>query len=79
METLTQDYDLVIYDLPHFFDSTDLSFISTQTDGLLLVVGILKTSESTVKKAIAEIERLKLPFLGAIANHLKEPSIVTLF
>ncbi|GFE70862.1 polysaccharide biosynthesis tyrosine autokinase [Chroococcus sp. FPU101] len=74
MERLNQEYDLVIYDLPHFFDSTDISFMTTQTNGLLLVVDVFKTSQSLVKKAISEINRLKLPFLGTVANHSKEPS-----
>ncbi|PSF39431.1 lipopolysaccharide biosynthesis protein [Aphanothece hegewaldii CCALA 016] len=78
MGQLEQEYDLVIYDLPHFFDSTDIRFISTQTNGLLLVVGVFQTSQSLVKKAMNEINRLKLPFLGVVANHLKEQSLTTL-
>ena len=74
MMRLNQEYDLVIYDLPHFFDSTDISFMTTQTNGLLLVVDVFKTSQSLVKKAIGEINRLKLPFLGTVANHSNEPS-----
>ena len=77
MGKLEQEYDLVIGDLTHFFDSTDISFITAQTDGLLLVVGVFKTAQALVKKAMNEINRLKLPFIGAVANHLKERSIAT--
>lgn len=79
MAKLEQEYDLVIYDLPHFFDSADISFLATQTNGILMVVGVLQTSQSLVFKAINEINRLKLPFLGVVANHLQEPSTATWF
>lgn len=66
-------YDLIIYDAPHFYESTDIGFLGAQTDGILMVVGIGKTPPSLVTQAMAEINKLRLPILGVIANHPSPP------
>ena len=63
-----KNFDLVIYDLPHFHDTTDVYFISACTDGMLMVIGVKKTSQSSTKKALAKADDLQFPILGAIAN-----------
>ena len=70
MEELAKTYDLVIYDTPPFFLSSDLKFIAKQTDGIVFVATVKKTSQSLVKKAVKEIKSLNLPLLGAVANNL---------
>ncbi|MDJ0845737.1 GumC family protein [Crocosphaera sp.] len=69
MEELANIYDLVIYDAPPFFLSSDLKFIAKQTDGMVLVATTKKTPQSLFKKAVKEIQSLNLPLLGAVANH----------
>jgi polysaccharide biosynthesis transport protein len=69
MEELNANYDLVIYDCPKFLDSTDSSFIAAHTDGILMVVGIGKTRQSLVQKAVKQIETFNLNVLGVVANH----------
>lgn len=69
MEELGKTYDLVIYDTPPFFLSSDVKFMAKQTDGIILVATIQKTPESLLKKAVKEIKTLNLPLLGAVANH----------
>ncbi|MGF1478679.1 MAG: GumC family protein [Cyanophyceae cyanobacterium] len=68
METLQAQYDLVIYDPPHFFDSTGINFLAARTDGILLVLEIAKTSRSLVKKAVEQINAFRLPVLGVVTN-----------
>ena len=63
-----EKFDLVIYDLPHFHQTTDVYFISACTDGMILVIGVKKTSQSSTKKALAKADDLQFPILGAIAN-----------
>ena len=63
-----ENFDLVIYDLPHFHQTTDVYFISACTDGMILVIGVNKTSQSSTKEALAKAEDLQFPILGAIAN-----------
>ncbi|ACB50818.1 putative lipopolysaccharide biosynthesis [Crocosphaera subtropica ATCC 51142] len=69
MEELGKTYDLVIYDTPPFFLSSDIKFMAKQTDGIILVATIQKTSQSLLKRAVKEIRALNLPLLGAVANH----------
>ena len=68
MEELAKTYDLVIYDTPPFFLSSDMKFIAKQTNGIILVATLQKTSQSLLKKAVKEIKSLNLPLLGAVAN-----------
>ena len=70
MENLSSNYDLVIYDAPHFLNSPDVSFLAAQTDGIVMVVGIEKTRRSLVKEAIDQINSFRLTNLGVVANHL---------
>ena len=70
MEDLSVDYDLIIYDSPHFLDTPDVSFLAAQTDGIVIVVGVKKTRQSLVKEAVNQINAFRLPTLGIVANHL---------
>lgn len=74
METLSEkfqdQYDLVIYDAPHFFETTDINFLIDQTDGVLMVVKLNKTSQKQVKKAVEQIQNLDLPALGVVVNNV---------
>ena len=63
-----ENFDLVIYDLPHFHQTTDVYFISACTDGMIMVIGVNKTSQSSTKEALAKADDLQFPILGAIAN-----------
>jgi capsular exopolysaccharide synthesis family protein len=72
MEELHSTFDLVIYDAPKFLDSTDSSFIAAHTDGILMVVGVTKTSQSLVRQAVDRINTFHLNNLGIVANHLKK-------
>ena len=69
MKEWAADYDFVIYDAPHFLDTPDVSFLTAQTDGIVLVVGVKKTRQSLVKEAINQISAFRLPTLGIVANH----------
>jgi capsular exopolysaccharide synthesis family protein len=68
MKELKARYDLIIYDAPHVLDSAASRFLAANTDGLLMVVGIGKTRQSLVKKAIEQMQRLRVPVLGMVAN-----------
>ena len=72
MESLNQkfqsDYDLVIYDPPHFLDSGDISFLIDNTDGVLMVAKIAKTAQSQIKQALERINTFNLPSVGVVAT-----------
>ena len=71
MSELQERFDLVIYDLPHFNETTDVYFMTSCTDGMLLVVGVNKTKHSSAKKVLKKATDLRLPLLGAIANFVE--------
>jgi Mrp family chromosome partitioning ATPase len=71
MSELQERFDLVIYDLPHFNETTDVYFMTSCTDGMLLVVGVNKTKQSSAKKVLKKASDLRLPLLGAIANFVE--------
>ena len=71
MSELQERFDLVIYDLPHFNETTDVYFMTSCTDGMLLVVGVNKTKQSSTKKVLKKATDLRLPLLGAIANFVE--------
>jgi succinoglycan biosynthesis transport protein ExoP len=71
METFQATFDLVVYDTPHLFDLLDANFIATNTDGLLLVVGVHKTKQSIANKVLEQINTYRLPSLGVVVNYVK--------
>ena len=71
MSELQERFDLVIYELPHFNETTDVYFMTSCTDGMLLVVGVNKTKQSSAKKVLKKASDLRLPLLGVIANFVE--------
>ncbi|HAC62146.1 MAG TPA: lipopolysaccharide biosynthesis protein [Cyanothece sp. UBA12306] len=70
LEELPKSYDLVVYDVPHFFDNPDIKFIGLNVDGILMVVTVQKTPQSLAKKAVKSMKELNLPLIGLVANNL---------
>ncbi|MBW4618448.1 MAG: AAA family ATPase [Cyanosarcina radialis HA8281-LM2] len=70
MGELEKTFDLVIYDLPHLTDTIDTNFLAANTDGILMVVGLQKTSRSAVLEAIERLQAFRLPLLGIVANQV---------
>ncbi len=72
MKNLENKFDLIIYDLPHFYDSSDVSFIASNTDGVILVVAVNKTPASLVMRAGEELKEFSIPLLGVVVNNLSD-------
>ncbi|MEY2984965.1 MAG: hypothetical protein RLZZ568_1582 [Cyanobacteriota bacterium] len=68
MTELQARYDLVLYDLNHFMDNTDVYNIAAETDGMVLVIAKEKTPKSQAIQAAQKASDLRLPVLGIIAN-----------
>jgi len=68
MSEFQASYDLVLYDLPSFFTSSDLYFIASHTDGLIFTVGIKKTPQHKTRQAVQKANELSLPVIGVITN-----------
>ncbi|MGL5509821.1 MAG: polysaccharide biosynthesis tyrosine autokinase, partial [Microcoleaceae cyanobacterium] len=72
MEELQATYDLVIYDTPQLHDLLDGNFIASNTDGVLLVVGVDKTKVTSVMKVLSQLEKYSISCLGAVATNFKK-------
>lgn len=72
MEEFQATFDLVIYDTSDLTNFRDANFLATHTDGILMVVAISKTSRSSVKKVMEQLNTFRLPTLGVVANHVKK-------
>ncbi|MBD2254568.1 GumC family protein [Nostoc parmelioides] len=68
MTDFENNYDLVIYDAPHFFGLSDVSVISPYTDGVLMVVRVGKTDASEIEQALDYLKILPLNILGVVSN-----------
>lgn len=61
-------FDLVIYDTPHLQNHADANFLSVNTDGLLMVVGMGKTRQSDFSKGLTDLQLARIPILGFVSN-----------
>lgn len=70
MNSLARQYDLVIYNTPMFLESSDISCLTSNTDGILMVIRLKSTSQSIVRQAFGKINSFNLPILGFVATYL---------
>ncbi|MEB3174118.1 MAG: lipopolysaccharide biosynthesis protein [Cyanobacteriota bacterium] len=68
MAEFQASYDLVLYDLPSFFVTTDLYFIASHTDGLIFTVSLQKTPLNKAVQAVKKAQELRLPVIGILTN-----------
>lgn len=67
LQTLTQKYDLVLYNAP-LLSAPDTPFLLKRTDGVCLVVRLNHTAQSATYQALATVQKFELPVLGVIAT-----------
>jgi polysaccharide biosynthesis transport protein len=72
MEQLHHMYDLVVYDSTHLQGNSGANFLAVNADGMVLVVGIKKTSRSLFLKAIDRIRGANITILGMVANFAED-------
>ena len=66
LDSISQDYSLILYDSSGFLESYDLSILADRTQGIILVVRLRGTSHSSLKKAVARINKYQLKLLGFV-------------
>ena len=67
LKTLTQKYDLVIYNAP-LLTAPDTPFLLNRTDGICLIVRLKYTSQSQTHQALTTVEKFQISVLGVIAT-----------
>lgn len=69
------EFDLIIYDTPPLLGLADANLLATNTNGILLVVGIGQTERSEFKQALEGLQSAGTPILGIVANRATDYTI----
>lgn len=69
LERLSEDA-VVLIDAPPLLPVTDAAILARSTDGALVVAGAGKTSIDELVKAVASLEKVSAPLLGAVLNRV---------
>lgn len=72
MKFFEETYDLVIYDTPPLIGMVDAKLIASETDGIIMVVGLDKTKGSTLNEAMEVLKNSSIVVFGVIANGSKD-------
>jgi non-specific protein-tyrosine kinase len=68
--SLSDHADIVIFDSPPVLAVTDAAVLSSQVDGVLVVVDAGKTKEQALANAVAELQKANANVLGIALNRL---------
>ncbi|MGJ3251809.1 MAG: GumC family protein [Elainellaceae cyanobacterium] len=81
MQTLSERiqgaFDLVIYDTPPLIGFADSFLTASQSQGLLMVVGLEKIKRAQLEQGVEEIKVAGIPVLGIVANRSEEQAITS--
>lgn len=65
---IQKDYDRVLFDCPPVLGLADAPILSTNVDGVLLVVGASEVDREAIQKAKESLEKVRVPIVGVILN-----------
>jgi len=68
---LREEYDRVLFDLPPVLGISDASILSSNTDGVLFVLGANEVDREAVQRAKESLEKVKARILGLVLNKVK--------
>jgi capsular exopolysaccharide synthesis family protein len=68
LETLRDEYDIIIVDTPPLLPVTDAAVVATNADGAVLVARWGKTSQARIKMALASLRAVDSRVLGCVLN-----------
>lgn len=71
MTQLRNHYDLVLMDLPPINGLTDPLVVATHLDGLVLVVGLDRTTRENLKTSLESLSYNRSRFIGAVCNMVR--------
>ncbi|SOC38477.1 CpsD/CapB family tyrosine-protein kinase [Ureibacillus acetophenoni] len=74
LETVVQEFDIVIFDAPPVLSVSDALILSNKCDGTLLIVNSGAVDKSDVVKAKASLQASQATILGAVLNNFKLPN-----
>jgi len=68
---IQKEYDKVLFDCPPVLGLADAPILSTNVDGVLLVVGASEVDRQAVQKAKESLEKVRAHILGVILNKVE--------
>lgn len=68
---LQEEYDRVVFDSPPLLGIADASILSSNVDGILLVLGANQVGREAAQKAKESLEKVKAHILGVVLNKVK--------
>lgn len=71
LETLKDDYDVLLIDAPPIIAVTDPSILASMVDGVILVVRSAKAKRDAVQHAVEQLKRVEAPLLGVLLNGIQ--------
>jgi len=71
IDILKQRFDIVLVDTPPLLEDPDATFLSSISDGVILVVKAGNLSVKAIKEASIGIKEVNAKILGAVLNHVK--------
>jgi capsular exopolysaccharide synthesis family protein len=75
VDSLEQEWDMVVWDSPPIVAVTDASMISAEIDAIAIVVKAGQTERSAVDNALDMLKNVKAPLIGAILNGASQDSL----
>jgi capsular exopolysaccharide synthesis family protein len=63
-----ETFDLIIYDTPPLVGLADSPLVASQSQGMLMVIGLEKVKRFQVEQALEELRVSGIPVLGVVAN-----------
>lgn len=69
IETVSQRFDIVIFDSPPVMSVTDPVILASRANGVILMVKAGVTSKEVIKRAIWHLREVNAHILGAVLNH----------
>jgi len=68
IETLEQDWDIILLDSPPMVAVTDATIISREIDAMILVVHSGKTDKHSFERTVNSLKTIKVPLVGVVLN-----------
>lgn len=65
-------FDLVIFDTPPLEGLADAKLFASDTDGIVMVVGLGKVKSSVLQQTLGGLKQFNVPILGMVANGSKD-------
>ena len=67
----SNQFDIIIYDVPPILGLADAALLSENTDGMILIVGLDKVERTLPKESVNRINESGCNLLGIVTNALK--------